>query len=211
MIVLPRQPPRRGAVRVAGWWARAWLRAVEESAHTPEQLAKAGTLARSGEIGPITVGAGRFAAVAAERTVEGAMPTVEPSAFVEAAALPGRRAALDAGDLPHDLAEHAEELGVELLPYGAELRTECTCTRSLCVHGLAVLQQLAWAIDRDPYVLLALRGIDRSMLLARAVEPAEPDDLDVAVEAAVRARRLLAEVDPGSAHPQRAQRHPPQQ
>lgn len=203
MIVLPRQPPRRG-VRVAGWWARAWLRAVEESAYTSEQLAKSGTLARSGEIGPITVSAGRFAAVAAERTVEGTVPTIEPAAFVEAAALPGRRAALDAGELPHDLAEHAEELGVELLPYGAELRTECTCTRSPCVHGLAVLQQLGWVIDRDPYVLLALRGIERSMLLVQPVEPAEPDDLDVAVEAAVRARRLLAEAE-------RTQGHVPQE
>ena len=193
MIVLPRQPARRGGVRVGGWWARAWLRAVEESSYTADQLVKAGTLARSGEIGPITVAAGRFAAVAAERTVEGLVPTVDPAGFVEAAALPGRRAALDAGELPHDLAEHAEELGVELLPYGAELRTECTCTRSPCVHGLAVLHQLGWAIDRDPYVLLALRGIDRSMLLIAPAEPAEPDDLDVAVEAAVRARRLLAE------------------
>lgn len=191
MIVLPRQPPRRGAVRVSGWWARAWLRAVEEAAHTPEQVAKAATLARSGEIGPITIGAGRFAAVAAERTVEGAVPTVDAAGFVEAAALPGRRAALDSGELPHDLAEHAEELGVELLPYGAELATTCICTRSPCVHGLAVLLQLGWAIDRDPYVLLTLRGVDRSMLVAR---DAEPDDLDIAVEAAVRARRLLAEV-----------------
>lgn len=193
MIVLPRQPARRGAVRVGGWWARAWLRAVEESSYTPDQLAKAGTLARSGEIGPITVGRGRFGAVAAERTVEGLVPTVDPAGFVEAAALPGRRAALDAGDLPHDLAEHAEELGVELLPYGAELRTECTCTRSPCVHGLAVLLQLGWAIDRDPYLLLALRGIDRAMLSTADADPAEPDDLDIAVEAAVRARRLLAE------------------
>lgn len=192
--MLPRQPARRGTVKVAGWWARAWMRAVEESSYTSEQLAKARTLARSGDIGPITVDAGRFAAVAAERTVAGQVPTVEAAGFVEAAALPGRRAALDAGELPHDLAEHAEELGVELLPYGGELRTSCTCTRFPCVQGLAVLTQLGWAIDRDPYVLLTLRGIDRASLVAR--DDVVPDDLDVAVEAAVRAGRLLTGLGP---------------
>jgi uncharacterized Zn finger protein len=64
------------------------------------------------------------------------------------------------------------------------------------------MYQLAWLIDDDPFVLLHLRGLPREELLARLHEraarpdPAEDPDLDVAVDAALRAAALLAEVDP---------------
>ena len=78
-------------------------------------------------------------------------------------------AALLAGDLPHTLVEHAEQAGVELLPFGGELATRCTCEpwADPCHHALAVLQQLTWLIEADPFVLIALRGVGRDDLLAR--------------------------------------------
>jgi uncharacterized Zn finger protein len=110
-------------------------------------------------------------------------------------------AALLSGDLPYTLVEHAEEAGAELLPYGGELTSSCTCDHwtDPCTHALAVLQQLAWLVEADPFVLLQLRGLPRDELLgrlhARTVEPAEDDDadLDAAVEAALYAARLLEE------------------
>ncbi len=110
----------------------------------------------------------------------------------------GRLAALLAGDLPHDLVEHAEEAGVELLPYGGELATECTCRgwADPCRHALAVLTRLTWLVEADPLVLLHLRGLAREGLLSRlhADGPSGGDadeDLDVALDAALRAAAVL--------------------
>ena len=91
------------------------------------------------------------------------------------AAEAGRVAALLAGDLPHTLVEHAEEAGVELLPYGGELGSTCTCDAwtDPCPHALAVLYQLAWLVEADPFVLLHLRGLARDDLLARLHDRAE--------------------------------------
>jgi uncharacterized Zn finger protein len=134
------------------------------------------------------------------------------------AAESGRIAGLLAGDLPHTLVEHAEEAGVELLPYGGELAPECGCQAwaQPCRHAVAVLTQVGWLADRDPLVLVLLRGLSREELLARlharetapvaqtsSTDPDEDADLDAAYDAAVRATRLLEllENDDGSAPP----------
>jgi len=206
-------PRPAAAGRARSWWAKAWARAVEEAAYGEDDLRKGRSLARAGRVGSITVDPGRFLAAVEEGddvlTVTGAVPTLDDAgldALVETvAAESGRIAALLAGDLPHQLVEHAEEVGVELLPYGGELATRCSCEpwTDPCRHGVAVLQQLTWLLDADPFVLLTLRGIDRDSLLARlhagVGDPGEPDaaevDLDVAAEAVRQAARLLAEAE----------------
>lgn len=217
-VTHPAQPPRRGGVRLSSWWGRAWLRAVEESAYTEADLTAGRSIARGGRVGGIIVDSGRFVAAVEDPrglwTVSGTVPVLDAAgraAFVEAvAATPGRVAALLDRDLPHDLVEHAEEGGVELLPYGGELACVCTCDSWLdpCPHAIAVLVQLGWLIDADPLVLLALRGLARDELLA-ALHRLTPDageppgtgydtgadgDLDVAYDAAMRARRMLDEL-----------------
>jgi uncharacterized Zn finger protein len=212
-IVHPRTPARSGAARARRWWAKAWVRAVEESSYTSADLATARALSRSGRIGQISVEPGRFVAAVEDAhglwAVLGTVPVLEPAAreaLVETvAAEAGRVAALLAGDLPHTLVEHAEEAGVELLPYGSELGATCTCQAWVdpCPHALAVMYQLAWLVDDDPFVLLHLRGLPRDGLLARLHERTAPAgtngdvdvDVDVAVDAALRAAALLAELE----------------
>ena len=147
-------------------------------------------------------------------TVSGTVPVLDAvasEALVETvAAESGRVVALLAGDLPHALVEHAEEAGVELLPYGGELVTECTCAAWVdpCVHALAVLYQLTWLVEADPFVLLQLRGLPRDRLLAQlhrrapAVEASATrldetgeDTLETGLDAALRAARILAVLD----------------
>ncbi|MBM7508128.1 putative Zn finger protein [Nocardioides salarius] len=210
-VVHPRLPPRRRTSRADRWWGKAWVRAVEESAYAEADLVAGRSLARSGQVGAIEVGPGSAVAVVEERggqwRVEVAVPVLDDAgaaALVETvAAQAGRVTALLAGDLPHELVEHAEEAGVELLPYGGELETTCSCEGWVdpCVHALAVLHQLTWLLEADPFVLLHLRGTGREELLARlhARAPdvpdgdAEPDDDDLttAYDAAARAARLL--------------------
>lgn len=218
--VHPRVAARRGAVRVGSWWSRAWLRAVEEAAYDEAELTAGRAVARSGRIGGVIVDAGSFVAAVEDArglwTVSGTIPVLDEvsvAALVEAVvATPGRVASLLAGDLPHDLVEHAEQLGVELLPFGGELAAVCTCASwtDPCVHAVGVLTQLGWQMDGDPFVLLQLRGVRRDELLARihrlsappdapaASTPADVDDLDIALEAALRAQRMLSELDPGT-------------
>jgi len=220
--------PRLAARRGGGsgtWWSKAVLRSVEEAAYSAEDLRRGRALARAGAVGAITVSDGAALAAVGEGqdvfTVEVTVPVLDDSdasAFTElVAAEAGRISALMAGELPHALVEAVEEAGVELLPYGGELGSACTCEAWLdpCPHALAVLTQLAWLIAADPFVLTHLRGLSRERVLRelhrihrpQAVEdgesvagpgdgPDELDDLVVAEDAAVRAARLLQQESP---------------
>ena len=213
--------PRRG---VRSWWGKAWQRAVEEAAYSEAELKPGRAAARRGDVGGISVASGSLLAAVREGddawTVEVAVPTHDDAgraALVEVvAAEAGRIAELLAGNLPHDLVEHAEEVGVELLPYGGELAATCTCPHYLapCAHALAVLIQAGWLVDADPMVLLALRGLERDQLLADLHARTEPsrtsaptsadlaDDVELLVEAALRAQRLLPLFEAGAELPE---------
>lgn len=209
--------PSRG---IRSWWGKAWQRAVEEAAYSEAELRPGRAAARRGDVGGISVDSGSLLAAVREGddawTVEVAVPTLDDetrAALVEVvAAESGRVAELLAGNLPHDLVEHAEEVGVELLPYGGELVATCTCPHYLapCAHALALLIQTGWLLDADPLVLFALRGLDREALLAAlhartvaavsgtaATATGTPttadlaDDVELVVEAALRAQRLV--------------------
>lgn len=205
-----RTHPPRG---VRTWWGKAWQRAVEEAAYSEAELRPGRAHARRGDVGGITVDGGQVVAAVRDGddawTVQVVIPELDEvtrKAFVEVvAAESGRIAELLAANLPHDLVEHAEELGVELLPYGGELAATCTCPHYLdpCAHAIGVLVQLGWLVDEDPLVLLAVRGLDRDALLAELHARAtgtttEPvvgdlvDDVELVVDAALRAQALIA-------------------
>lgn len=214
----PRLAPRRAGVR--SWWAKAWQRAVEEAAYAEADLRRGRAHARAGAVGSIAVGAGTFVAAVQDGddawTVSGHAAVLDDgarAALVEVVRTEsGRVAALLGGDLPLDLAEQAEEAGVELLPYGGELSTTCTCDGwpDPCRHALAVLTVLGWLLDADPLVLLALRGLPRDELLS-AVHASgagtgdgglgdglgDDPDTELALDAALRAARALALLDEG--------------
>lgn len=216
----PAFAPRRGGVKAATWWGRAWLRTVQDLAYDEADVAVGWRLARSGAVGAIDLEPGRIlAAVRAGgggRTRSVGAPVVDPdelvacsalvpvldapdrSALVEVvAASAGRVAALLAGELPADLVEHAEEAGVELLP--SELDCSCTCGAWVqpCAHVLGVLAQTAWLLDSDPFVLLALRGVPRDHLLAElarvtpaVAEPGTDAEVDLDVAGEAAERAL---------------------
>jgi uncharacterized Zn finger protein len=217
MTTYPRLAPRRGG-GTGTWWSKAVLRAVEEAAFSQADLRAGRSLARAGAVGAITVNHGGAVAAVTEGqdawTVEVTVPVLgedDAAAFTElVAAESGRIGALLAGQLPHAFVEAVEEAGVELLPYGGELGSSCSCQAWLdpCRHALAVLTQLAWLIQADPFVLTHLRGLSRDRVLrdlhqlTRPRDPAdddrttqEVDDLDVAADAAARAARLLEQPD----------------
>jgi uncharacterized Zn finger protein len=211
-VVHPRFGPRSQKARAGTWWGRAWVRAVEEASYSSSDLLLGRRLSRAGHVGQIMVEPGRFVASVEDGrglwTVAGTLPVLDDSArdaLVETvAAEAGRIGALLQGDLPHLLVEHAEEAGVELLPYGTELGGDCSCDAwtQPCPHALAVLYQLTWLVEADPFVLFHLRGLPREDLLARlhehtprsssGSEDPGDEDLEIAYDAALRAARALS-------------------
>jgi uncharacterized Zn finger protein len=179
------------------------VRAVEEASYAESDLHDARQLSRSGAIGGITVDRGSVVAAVHHRgdvwSVSASVPELDPvsrRAFVDVVAgESGHLGALVAGELPHRLVEQAEEAGVELLPYGGELGSACPCGAWVdpCVHALAVMLQVAWLVDGDPWVLLRVRGITPDDLQSDL--GAESDDLGTALDAAVRAARVVALAD----------------
>src|SRR5690606_3105636 len=90
-----------------------------------------------------------------------------------AAAEAGHLAALLDGELPPRLVEDAAAAGVELLPGVGELEAECECGAwDHCPHSAALSYQVAPLLDRDPFLLLMLRGRGQAELLTEVAERA---------------------------------------
>jgi uncharacterized Zn finger protein len=205
-MVFPRVGRVRGPVaRSTTWWGRAWVRSFEETALDVADLQAARTLARSGRLGGVMVLAGMSSVVVDRGGPTSVMAQLrvtrldEPSWQVftdELTREAGFLASLESGELPVELVEHADQAGVELLPGAADLETACECDAwaQPCVHALALMYQLAWHLDADPYALLLLRGRTREQL-TETPTPAVPID-DVAARAA-EILRLAADAPAG--------------
>jgi uncharacterized Zn finger protein len=206
-IVLRRLTKVRGATaRSSTWWGRALVRSFEELTVEAADLVAARALARSGRLGAVMVLEAMSSAVVDPVSGGPVMAQVRVArlgaagwaAFArEAARESGFVAALEAGELPAELVEHADEAGAELLPGPGDIDTACECEAwgQPCVHTLALLYQLAWQVDRDPYVLLLLRGRTREALLAEVGALASGDaapGVEELEQARIRAAQVLA-------------------
>ncbi|HET6154665.1 MAG TPA: hypothetical protein VFE15_17115 [Marmoricola sp.] len=198
LIVFPGLGRVRGpSARSSTWWGKAWVRSFEETVLEANDLITARALARSGRLGAVVIISGMASAVLDPRGATPLLAQVRVRRLTEtqwgtfAAELAreaGHVAALEAGELPVDLIEGADEAGVELVPGPGDLDSACECDSWVqpCLHVLALLYQLAWHLDEDPYALLLLRGRTRDQLhdpTEAAVEPGE---------AAARAATILA-------------------
>ena len=200
-MVFPRLGRMRGPVaRSTTWWGRAWVRSFEETVYDASDLPAARELARSGRLGAVMVLAG-MASVVVDRGGPASVMAqlrvnqLDADAWQGFADELGREAgftaALESGELPTELVEHADQAGVELLPGPADLETACECDAwaQPCVHALALLYQLAWHLDGDPYALLLLRGRPREQLLDGPAASTPPNDV------AARAAEILRLAD----------------
>src|SRR4051794_629116 len=206
-IVLARLTRVRGATaRSSTWWGRALVRSFEELRVEAADLVAARAMARSGRLGAIVVLEAMASAVVDPGSEGPLMAQVKVdrldgpawTTFArEAARESGHSAALEAGELPAELVEHADEAGVELIPGPGDIDTACECDAWVqpCVHALALLYQLAWQVDSDPYVLMLLRGRTREDLLAEVSALASGKPAPGAQEredARVRAAQVLS-------------------
>ncbi|MEU4035495.1 hypothetical protein [Streptomyces collinus] len=190
-------PPRKGGrVRGRSWWSQAWVESMEDGWPEEEPLKKGRTVARSGRLGPLTVGPGRVAAEVYDGADEPypvvlGLPELDDeqwdALWERTADRPVVTEALLAGELPPDLLEAAEDARLGLLPGYGELDPECGCDEPdhPCAHAVALGYQFSWLLDEEPALLLLVRGRDlpaaleelKSVLLLRAMTgDAEDDD-----------------------------------
>ncbi|MFD9410183.1 SWF or SNF family helicase [Streptomyces sp. NPDC059989] len=204
---LPSAPAGRGFAHT--WWGNAWLRALEDSALDGEQVRQGRRYARTGAVGAVSVRPGGLTAVVRDRDGTAHRTDVLVQEFTEAewdrllglaAAESGYIAALLDREVPPELAEDASAAGVELLPGIGDLDPRCDCGEwDHCPHTAALCYQVARLLDRDPFVLLLLRGRGERELVdeleerstAEAEAPHAPADAGDPAAEAYTARATL--------------------
>lgn len=195
---------RHGAIGES-WWARRWIEVLEAS-DIGARLGRGKSYARKGQVLTIDVQKGRI-----EATVQGSRST--PYRLeIEVAAIPAvkwrkivkRLAAqalyavrLLAGELPEEIEAVFDEAGANLFPRpardlepgaGKDVQSDCSCPdwSNPCKHIAAVFYLMAEELDRDPFLLFKLRGMERKKLLEAIakVGPAETKPPSRAAKAA---------------------------
>jgi uncharacterized Zn finger protein len=181
----PRVPlPVRGGIRAQGtrssqsrsWWGRRWMLMLE-GLRLGARLGRGRQYAVAGQIAALTLGEGAVSAV-----VQGGAPEPYRVTFTFRTLADGVRRDLTAvlgahpawlgrllvNDLPVELEALFRDAGVPLFP---ERRGDwvCSCTcpdwAKPCKHAAAVLYLLGEAVEREPMLLLDLRGINRGDLI----------------------------------------------
>ena len=200
----PRTSPRRveGGVKARTkkgsfaktWWGERFLKALE--AMDPDmggRLARGRNYARRGQVLGIRIEAGSVSAeVQGSRPrpyrVRIALRTIPGDRTAHVAERAGAQAyvasSLLGSIMPPELEDAFVAEGVPLFPESdRELTTDCSCPdwSNPCKHIAAVYYLLAEELDRDPFLLLRLRGIDPQAFLAEVASgmlPAEnvPND-----------------------------------
>jgi uncharacterized Zn finger protein len=198
----PRSTPRpaREGIRLGGgeiaqtWWGRRWTETLEKFGwHT--RLTRGKSYARSGQVVSLMVEPGQDRArVQGSRSkpydVHISLPKTSRKDWIKAADVLARQALfaakLLAGEMPEGLDDVFRKAGRPLFPRSRrDLTTDCSCPdwENPCKHIAAAYYILAQELDRDPFLLLKLRGIDREEFIARLRAarrsgPAAPPDPD---------------------------------
>lgn len=167
------------------WWSRRFVDVLEEVCD-PGRLARGRSYARKGQVVDFALTPGRVRA-----RVQGSRPKPYEVIVRVAAYEDGRwsevidalgsralyRAALLAGEMPHEIVELFTELGLPLFPDRLDIDCNCPDWGVPCKHGSAVLYVLAEAFDDDPFLVLAWRGLGRDELLDALRGTPEPSDV----------------------------------
>jgi len=161
----------------SGGWATRWIASLE-SFYMGSRLQSGRAYARKGQVTRIDVEAGLVTAdvQGSQRkpySVEIGMRTLaddEKKRIAEALAeRPLLIAKLLAGELPPEISDLFSEQKVVFFPSNSkDLKTSCDCPDSSnpCKHIAAVFYILGEQFDRDPFLIMKLRGLDREDLLA---------------------------------------------
>ena len=165
------------------WWGRRWVETLE-SFDIGARLGRGRSYARQGQVAEMSIGAGEVTASVQGTRWEPYEISIALRAFTEkewqAVMKRLRRApqvigALLNGEMPAQVEELFSAADVSLFPaVSGDLETFCSCPdwSNPCKHIAAVYYILAEVFDNDPFLLLRLRGMDRTQFIASLQSPA---------------------------------------
>ncbi|TCD47218.1 SWIM zinc finger family protein [Chlorobium sp. N1] len=165
---------RRGAF-ARQWWGKAWI-AVLERFNDAARLARGRAYARKGQVTDLQfTGKGVVAKVQGSRSSPYRVTVrLRPYAEGEWQRLVGvfrenpvLVARILGGEMPEEIEALCRKAGLPLFPAAfGDIEASCSCPDYAhpCKHLAAVFYLLAEAFDRDPFLLFALRGIERDAL-----------------------------------------------
>ncbi len=159
------------------WWTRRWVE-VLESFEVGRRLGRGRLYARQGQVLELEIGEGfvtaqvqgsRDAPYLVRMRFSMLSSTDWKKVTKEIAADPMLSATLASGQMPEGVEAVFDRLELSLFPRAnGDLKTACSCPdpANPCKHVAAVYYLLGEEIDRDPYVLFRLRGLEKSELIA---------------------------------------------
>jgi uncharacterized Zn finger protein len=177
---------RRGKIGEQ-WWSRRFVEILEQICQ-PGRLARGRSYARKGQVMDFALKPGQAGGRVQGSRAEPYRITITIPAYDDAewaliedalATQALYRAALLAGDMPHEIVGVFDELGLPLFPSALEMKCTCPDWAVPCKHASAVLYVLAEAFDDDPFLVLAWRGRNRGELLnALRAQPEPAAEID---------------------------------
>lgn len=158
------------------WWSKRFLDGLNRMG-MDSRLARGRSYARKGQVAKLDIREG-----VAYASVQGSMSTpyqVEirlhawdekkwKKVIAEIAGQALYAAELLAGEMPRDIEAVVEKAGVHLFPSSrTDLKTGCSCPdyANPCKHIAAVYYILAERFDEDPFLIFAMRGKEKDVLL----------------------------------------------
>lgn len=159
------------------WWSQRFL-AVLEAIGLGNRMQRGRNYARRGQVVDLRVEAGMASAKVQGSRARPYRVRIGLTAFdktewirleQELAGSAWYAAKLLAGEMPDDIEEACEAVGLSLFPsHARELSLDCSCPDHAvpCKHIAATCYLLAEHFDTDPFAMLAWRGRERDDLLA---------------------------------------------
>jgi uncharacterized Zn finger protein len=167
----------KNSERGGTWWGRRWIESVARFCGS-KQLERGLRYAKSGQVLSIQVDQG-FAAADVQGTrarpykVEIGLPMFTAKQWLRVTNALLKKAfytaKLLAGEMPSDIEPIFQSAGAPLLPTSeTDISSDCSCfdLEDPCKHVAAVYYILGQEIDRDPFLLMEMRGLTRAKLLA---------------------------------------------
>ncbi len=159
------------------WWGRAWVEALERIDYNTNRLPRGRSYARNGRVRKIEIKGGVVSA-----RVQGTRPSpyrveinLRHFSSKETEKIkdilsesPSVIAAISMGRLPEDVKDLLASNGIDIFPSSwDEIHARCSCPdwANPCKHLAAVYYLIANEIDKDPFLLFNLRGIDTEELI----------------------------------------------
>lgn len=167
--------PRRKSTQHS-WWAERWLSALDGP--WEGRLSRGKSYAQGGRVHDVQIEPGLVTArvIGTRPTpyrVELRLPTIDDAAWGRIAARLAERAANAAallnGEMPAEAEVAFAGAGAALFPAPEErVAASCSCPDWVrpCKHAAALMYVIAGLVDRDPFLLFAMRGRTRDELLA---------------------------------------------